>query len=280
MKKIPYFLALASALPASAALVQISTLIPDDTLSANAVYDPGFGTLHSNDTYITRTIAGAPVSLTSDISGTSGASGGASPDSSRDITLNTFSTTLRINYLGRFGDTTRAGGVRWTIDLSPIDSYLSTNSLGLTALQINLDMAFSDQNSESDIYLSYTNAAEGIAIADIDLNSTDLATNWTTPGNSVSVGSIANGTHKVLALNANDTSNPHPDSIDLLPLYEAGVRDLNLVFATPGFWGGGDNLVINLESGVYLETTVIPEPSTLALVGLSTLAILRRRRLK
>lgn len=268
------------ACPASshAALVQVSTLVPEDTFATDVSYDPGFGTLHASAALTTRQVVDAPVDILSDISGTSGASGGTAADGS-DITLNVFSTSLRIKQLGRFGADTLSGGVRWAIDLSPLDGYLSSNTLDLSALQINLDMSFSDQNSEGDIYLSYTDAAQSITLTEFGVTSSEVATDWTNPAIAGGVGAIVGGSHEVVALDVNDSSNPHPETIDLLPLYNAGVRDVNLVIATEGFWGGGDNLSILLGSGVYIETVAVPEPATLGfLVTLTTGLAVRARR--
>lgn len=259
---------------ASGAPIQVGTLVIEDTVPDGATYDPGFGTLHNQTALITQLVPGAPVDVVSSFSGTSGAVDGVTDGG--DIGLNTDPNSFSISRLGRFGGTTNAGGVQWGIDLSPLETYLTSNSLPLSALYIGLDVDFSDLNSEMDVYLSYTDASQSIALTNFALNSTDAATNWTNPAQG-NLGSIVNGTHEVIALNVSGA--PYQNTIDLLPLYDAGVRDVNLVFAHQEFWGNGDVAAIQFDSGVYIDTTLVPEPASVGMLVLGGLSVVLRKRL-
>lgn len=255
---------------ADAASIQVgSLLLPEDAYPAATGFDPGFGALHGEPALTTRTVVGAPVNIDSDVAGTSGDQGDPPAVANDDITLLTTASSTTVIRLGRFGNTIRAGGMRWAIDLTPLDSYLGTNSLGLTDIDIHLNLDFNDENSPTDIYLSYTDASQSLVIQDLSTTDEDIATNWTTPAIGAAPGDLVNGTHEVIALAANDTTNPHPDTIDLLPLFNAGVRELNLVFAYNAFWGTSDAVDILEGSGVFIETSPIPEPTGLILLGIA-----------
>lgn len=252
-----------------AASVQVGSLIlPQPAFSSIVRFEPGFGALHMDPPLTTESIAGAPVNLDSDFAGTSGDTDGNLDGD--DIGLRTFTSNMLVRRLGRFGGTQNAGGIRWAIDLSPLDGYLNSNSLNLTAADLQFDLTLTGDTM--DVYLSYTDPAASIALAELSQTNLDVSTNWTFPANEpgVAVGDIVNGTHQVLALGGNtDTAGSLPTSVDLLPLYNSGVRELNLVFATDTGWSGTTSLSIGEGTGIYIDTEPIPEPAGLLLLGLA-----------
>lgn len=259
--------------PCFAAPIQVGTLVIEDTVPDGATFDPGFGTLHGGTALNTQAVAGAPVDIFSSFSGTSGDTDAATDGG--DIGLDTEPNSFFISRLGRFAGTGNAGGVQWEIDLSPLDAYLSSNSLSLTSLYIALDLFFNDLNSEADVYLSYTDAAQSITLTDFATDSTAAAADWTNPAQG-NLGNIVNGTHEVISLAVSGA--PYQSTIDLLSLYNAGVRDINLVFAHQEFWGTGDSVEVLLPSGVYIDTIPVPEPSGIGLLALGGVVFAHRRR--
>lgn len=95
-----------------------------------------------------------------------------------DTQLRTFSANTHIRTINRFasdpdgpGGATgpqRSGAVQWSFDLTPIDNYLSSKGLDLTALDLDFVTTTSDATKNYDVILSYTNAAESITLANID----------------------------------------------------------------------------------------------------------------
>ncbi len=272
---------------ANAGVDQIGDLrIGATTYGADTAFDPGF-------TETTRAVIGAPVQVNSTLTGGSQNADGGTPTTGNDVVLRTFSSATQIKNLSRFkpslnGGTTgatRVGMIQWNFDLTPIDSYLSTNSLGLTALDLDLNFDPSDDAKKYDIYLSYTNAAEAITLASID-NSTvgDSAgdggagsVNWTNffnPARGASVGTILSGTHKALAV---DLAGNLISSESLLALYNAGVREFNLQVAAGDFWSARQFKVLN-GAGLSITTEAVPEPASLGLLAAGALVMMGRRR--
>lgn len=269
---------------AQAGSIQIGDFrLSSGAYSSDTDIDPG-----SSDS--TRSVIGAPVQVNSTFtSGTQNANGTAD---SNDLELRTFSSVTRLKTLSRFtpsvngtSGANRVGMVQWDFDLTPLDSYLTSNSLSLTALDLDLITTHSDTNKKLDIYLSYTNPAESIAIASIDMSTVgDSAgdggagsNNWTNfyfPARSVSAGSVAGGTHKVLL--KDNTGNLGLNE-SLLALYNSGVRDINLSIAAGDFWSGR-TISVAAGSGLSIDTAPIPEPSTCVLLTLACMAALGTRR--
>ena len=273
-------LVLASVHSARAAETQIGDLrIGSNTYSTLTYFDPGFSET-------TRSVTGAPVQVNSSFIGTSQDAGDAPANSTEDIGLQTFSTSTVIRQLNRFAsDPDGPGGVagpqlvgavQWSFDLSPIDSYLSTNSLDLTALDLDLVTAASDATREYDIYLSYTNAAESIARTSISTSSP--ASNYTTfwfPAQSASEGAVVNGSFKLVELDFTGNMNL---TIDLLSLYDSGVREFNLIMSSGAFLSGR-TIGIGDGSGISIDTSPVPEPSASLLGLIGGMFLLRRRRI-
>lgn len=243
---------------------------------ADTSFDPGF-------TETTRSVADAPVQITSTFTGGTQAAGDAgnnTPDA-KDIALRTTPGLTRIRNISKFKPSqnggasgpARVGMVQWKFDLTPLDRYLSTDGLALTALELRLNLAVSDDTADQtyDLYLSYTHPGEAITLADID-NST--------PGNSgrgdrgagaqnfinfwnpahqpaaAEVGDVVNRTHRVLVINQTGGLNAEDSqtlSEDLLALYNAGVREVNLQLAGGGYWSNR-NIDIRDGSGLYITT--------------------------
>lgn len=278
-------LALLVSLPtfAPGASTQIGDLrLPSGNYSGGFTYfDPASG----GDT--TRAVVGAPVAINSNFIAVTQNPGGATPDSTSDIGLRTFSSATTLRTLNRFkadqdgpgagSGPQRAGAVQWTIDLSPLAAYLATNNLGLTALDLRLVTNPSDDSKEYDTYLSYTNAVEGITQANLATGltaGTDNYNNFWFPAQAVAEGSIANGTHKVIE---RDFVGDMDSTIDLLALYNNGVTEVNLIMASGDFFSGR-TIAIGNGSGLSFDAVTVPEPSISLLAVFGSLALLRRRR--
>ncbi|NNC90689.1 MAG: hypothetical protein HKN82_19705 [Akkermansiaceae bacterium] len=275
----------ASVIPASA--IQVGDFrLSSGTYSGGITYfDP------SSPTHQTRGVTGAPVQLVSDFVAATQNPGGT-PDSGSDIGLQTYSSATNIRTLNRFtadqdgpgpeGGPQRAGAVQWSLDLTPLDSYLGTNNLALTTLALQLNTDPSDDTKLYDVYLSYTNAAESIALAGISTGAASGDDNYDDfwfPAQSVAEGGVANGTHKVVELDYAGNMNL---TLDLLALYNSGVTDLNLIMASGDFFSSRTVSILE-DSGIWLETTsatAVPEASEAVIfaLGVMGLAVQRRRR--
>ena len=235
---------------------------------------------------LTRAVSGAPVGVNSTFTAVTQNSGDTL-DPSTDIGLQTYSSATVIRQLNRFGSDPdgpagaagpqRAGGVQWQIGLSPIDGYLSGNSLDLTTLDLRLLTDPSDDNKSYDVYLSYTLPADSISILGLDTSDSAGTNNYNNvwlPAQSGTEGDIINGTHKLIELNFTGNMDT---TINLLPLYDAGVSDVNLIMMSGAFFSGR-TIGINDGSGLFIDTVAIPEPSSAILMGLGSVAFLLRRR--
>ena len=262
-----------------AASVQIGDLrLPATTYGADTYFDPA----SPGDT--TLAVSGAPVAVNGNFLVASQNSDGGAPNTGEDPALRTFSSVTQTRNLNRFtassaasGGVRRVGAAQWELGLTSIDGYLSTNSLALTALDLRLATAVSDSTKQYDVYLSYTNASESIALASLSTAVTAGADNFSNfwfPAQSSSEGSIVNGTHKLIELGhtgALDTT------IDLLPLYNAGARDFNLIISSGDFLSNRTIDILD-GSGLSIDTISVPEPSTSVLALITAFGLLRRRR--
>jgi len=254
--------------------------------SPGTVFDPGF-------TQATRGVLTAPAGseIISTLSvGSQNASGLAEQEF--DPRIKTFTAASQILNLSRFGPSTnggvsgatRAGMAQWSFDLTPLDTYLSTNGLTLTELDLDMVFDLKDETNILDYYLSYTNATESISKADIDVTTIGDAVgvggagsnNWTNffnPARGSSIGDVINGTHRVLLVDHVGDVN---SSESLLSLFNAGVRQFNLQVAAGNFQS---NDQFKMIAGSGLSITTIPEPASLALLG-AGLAMACSRRSK
>ena len=266
----------------NAASIQVGDLrLP----SAN--YGGGFTYFDAaSDGDLTRAVSGAPVGVNSTFTAVTQNSGDTL-DPSTDIGLQTYSSATVIRQLNRYtsdsdgpGGVTgpqRAGGVQWQIGLSPIDGYLSGNSLDLTTLDLRLLTDPNDDAKSYDVYLSYTLPADSISILGLDTSDSAGTNNYNNvwlPAQSGTEGDIINGTHKLIELNFTGNMDT---TINLLPLYDAGVSDVNLIMMSGAFFSGR-TIGINDGSGLFIDTVAIPEPSSAILMGLGSVAFLLRRR--
>ena len=266
----------------NAASIQVGDLrLP----SAN--YGGGFTYFDAaSDGDLTRAVSGAPVGVNSTFTAVTQNSGDTL-DSGTDIGLQTYSSATVIRQLNRYtsdsdgpGGVTgpqRAGGVQWQIGLSPIDGYLSGNSLDLTTLDLRLLTDPNDDAKSYDVYLSYTLPADSISILGLDTSDSAGTNNYNNvwlPAQSGTEGDIINGTHKLIELNFTGNMDT---TINLLPLYDAGVSDVNLIMMSGAFFSGR-TIGINDGSGLFIDTVAIPEPSSAILMGLGSVAFLLRRR--
>jgi hypothetical protein len=154
------------------------TLVGDFRLAADAVVvqtafeDPSFATRTAAPVVLD---AGLP-DVASAFSGLSQISDGTVEDQTAsgaetDIRITTFAASTRIRNLNRYNVVNyrlpfQSGSLQWSFDLTPIDSYLTTNSLTLDALDLGLITTISG-TGDYDILLSYTNPAESITKAGI-----------------------------------------------------------------------------------------------------------------
>lgn len=253
--------ALLSASTANAA----STPIGDFRLNANpfsggfTYFDPGFGSLHGESPLMTRGTIGSPVTVNSDFSGTSQDEGNAPVSDLTDVGLRTYSSATVIRTINRYAqDTTQGtgtddvGAVQWSFDLTPVDSYLSSNSLSLSALDLDFITDPSDDDKPYDVYLSYTDA--GIALTDISISARTNHNNMWVPAQASAEGDVVGGMFEILELqHAGDLALNQ----SLLSLYNSGVREFNLIMSSGAFFSGR-TIGIQAGSGLSIDT----QPST------------------
>ena len=231
------------------------------TYSETTRFDPGFSET-------TRAVVGAPVQVNSTFSGTSQNPGEAVPDDD-DIGLRTFSAATQINTLNRFASSTdggttgaaRAGAVQWSFSLASITSYLAANDLTAAELSLRMVTTVSDAAREYDLYLSYTLPAEGMSLTSISADNarTNYDTFWW-PSQSADEGDLVGGTHEILQLQHTGAMD---FTFDLLPLFQAGVEEFNLIMASGDFLS---SRTIGIDEGSGISLAAIPEPRVYALL--------------
>ena len=226
---------------------------PDAYEGFFTVFDPGF-------VVTTRDVGGAPFQLPSVLTAVTQQPTISFPgDASTDIGIMTdgFATTLK--NVNRFGTTTasdpgKVGAFQYSIDLSPLENYLTTNSETLILLDLQLVslLGANAQDKPYDIYLSYTNGTEGITLTPISPDDPNLNfTNFWLPSQSGAVGDVIGGTHKIVSLGAVGNVNL---TEDLLALYASGIRELNFIVMVPSFFSGR-TFTIEDTSGIHFETS-------------------------
>jgi hypothetical protein len=264
---IPLLLTLAVATIAQAQ-TQIGTLDIANTVGGTTVrYDPNTGTLNTQN-------AGGPVNITSSFIGYSQNQNGTTDTS--DIGLNSYSTAFSIFTLSTANSTSLAGAAQWSFDLSPLDSYLSANRLAASTLSLNLAFTQNNSSGNYDVYLSYT--GDGMTLTPLNTTAAGNYTDFFAPGNSANVGDVVNGKFKVMAQNAGGASTPFNDSIDLLSLYNSGVKQFDLMLVSATYGPGGKYTISKTGNGIFLTTVAVPEPSSAALLGgLGLIGLLLRR---
>lgn len=263
------------------------TQISDFRLPASAYpnerhyFDPGFGPQS------TRAVPGAPVAVDTQFSGTTQNVDGLI-ESGTDLGLQTYTPVTQVVQLTRYavdpdgpgGEVgfQRIGMVQWHFDLTPLDNYLSTNSLKLDALDLGLIVdALNDETMVLDIYLSYTNPSESISLTNISAASgEDNYNNFWLPTLNSNAGDVVNGTHKVLV---KASPGDLALSTSLLSLYNQGVRQFNLIMTTPSY-SASRTYEIEEGSGLSITTSPIPEPASAAVLGVSGLILIATRRVK
>ncbi len=277
MKTLAFTLVTLIAVPASAAITQVGDFrLSSGDVATETYFDPGFSG------FSTRAVLAAPVQINSDFSGTSQNSDGNSPaDAGEDVALQTFSSVTRVRQLNRFtsdldgvGGVQRAGAVQWSFDLTPLDGYLSTNNLDLTALDLDLALIASDDTKKYDVYLSYTSASAGTTLTGIGATGEAVYSTFFLPAESSSEGSIVNNQFQIIGL---DRVGDQTISDSLLSLYDEGVREFNLILSSGDFLSGR-TIDVATGSGLSITTVLIPEPASLALLGLGMFALAGRPR--
>ncbi|MEJ6560991.1 MAG: hypothetical protein QNL77_04755 [Akkermansiaceae bacterium] len=175
--------------------------------------------------------------------------------SSTDIGIRTFSETTTIRALSRFASDNAAGVVQWAIDLAPLETYLTENSFGLDSLDLRLATSASDSSKAFDVYLSYDDSDGSIKLINTSLDSAAANYNiFFQPAIGAEVGDIINGTHRLLVANSSGDFNLNES---VLSLYEAGVRNFNIIIASSDFYSGR-TLGISSGSGIFIETNNSP----------------------
>jgi hypothetical protein len=269
-KHIPILLAALMAGSAHAAVVQIGTLALVNNIGGTTVrFDPDTGTRTTQN-------AGGPVNIPSSFIGYSQNMGGGTPDAN-DLGLRTFSTSTTIHNLSKSTSGTLAGGVQWSFDLTPLDAYLATNTLTATTLELRLRPSQNNTSGTYNAYISYTNAAESITLTNLPTTATAIRTDFFAPGNAANVGDVVNGDFKVIAKGIGGNNYATTTAVDLLGLYNSGVKQFNLSMVAAVFSSDSQQITIGSGgNGIFLEA--VPEPSSTLLASLGMLALLRRRR--
>jgi hypothetical protein len=269
-KHIPILLAALMAGSAHSAVVQIGTLALVNNIGGTIVrYDPNTGTRSTMD-------AGGPINITSSFIGYSQNMGGGTPDAS-DLGLRTFSTQTTIHSLSTASNANAAGGVQWSFDLTPLDTYLATNTLTATTLELRLRPVQNNTSGTYHSFISYTNVAESITLTNLPTTASGIRTDFFVPGNAASVGDIVNGDFKVIAKGIGGANYAATTTVDILDLYNSGVRQFNLTMVANVFASSTQQITISSGgNGIFLEA--VPEPSSALLASLGMLALLRRRR--
>ena len=238
---------------------------PEISNGYRTFYDYGFGPEQ------TREVDGAPLSLPVEFSVTSSQAFTGSGDFATDPNVRTFSGNTRIRNFNRFASAPNAtpgtesvATLQFTLDLSVLEEYLaSTPSASLNALELQLALDLSDEDAAYDIYLSYTNAAESINFTNISLDSgQDNYRNIWNPAHldaNTAVGDIINGSHRILNF---DQTGDLDQRTDILSLYQAGVREINVVMAMASFYSG--SRAINLIENAGLNADLGSGPIQIA----------------
>ena len=266
-----------SCLPATAGVMQVGDLrLSSVAVPTQTSYDPGFAG------FTTRAVTTAPVQINSDVSGTSQYADGTLD--SKDIALQTYTPNTQIRNLNYAtpdadndpanGGFQQAGGVQWSFDLSPLDAYLASNNLGLTALDLDLATTLTGGAGDYDFYLSYTSPTAGTTLTQLGNDGSSVFSAFTGPGIGQSEGTIVNDSFEILV---DDASTSLLTSESLLSLYDEGVREFNLVL-TSNKYMRGRSIVINEGSGLSITTAAVPEPASAALIGLGLIAVVGGRR--
>lgn len=270
-KSIQILLATIMAGSAHAAVVQVGTLALVNNIGSDVItrYDPNTGTRSTMN-------AGGPINITSSFIGYSQNMGGGTPDAS-DLGLRTFSTQTTIHSLSTASNANAAGGVQWSFDLTPLDAYLADNSFTATTLELRLRPVQNNTSGTYHSFISYTNAAESIMLTNLPTTASGIRTDFFVPGNAASVGDVVNGDFKVIAKGIGGNNYATTTTVDLLGLYNSGVRQFNLTMVANVFATSTQQITIGSGgNGIFLEA--VPEPTTALLAALGMLGLLRRRR--
>lgn len=269
-KNIQILLATIMAGSAHAAVTQIGTFALVNNIGGTIVrHDSNTGTLGTQN-------AGGPVNIPSSFIGYSQQMGGVSPDDN-DLGLRTFSSSTLIHNLSKSTSTSVAGGVQWSFDLTPLDAYLSTNSLTATTLDLRLALSQNNTSGTYDSYLSYTNATESMSLTALPTTATGIRSDFFGPGNAANVGDVVDGKFKVIAKDIGGNNYAATTTVDLLDLYNSGVKQFNLTLVGATFSSTSQQITVSQgTSGIYLDA--VPEPSSALLAGMGLLGLLRRRR--
>jgi hypothetical protein len=207
--------------PVFAGDTQIGEFLLDETFSPALTFHEEFDG-DTNTDFQTRTPASLPVGVPAITSQLTGLSQNANMElvtttaDATDLGVRTGPVWTKINHLNRYDVTpsdlpgaARIGVIQYKFDLSPLEGYLSGNSLNLDAL--DMDFLITPKGNgwtagqKIDLVMSYTSAAESIALADIDRTITD---NWSTggaPQNHANLWHPVNGVAAAFAVGDVDT---------------------------------------------------------------------------
>lgn len=194
---------------ASAGDTQIGEFLLDETFSPSISFHEEFDG-DTNPDFQTRMPAALPAGVPEITSQLTGLSQNANmelitstPDET-DLGIRTNAAWTKINHLNRYGvdplspaGDARVGVAQFKFDLSPLDGYLSGNSLSLDALDMDFLVTFKGNGwtagQKIDFVMSYTSASEGITLADIDRTITDDFSTGGAPQNHANIWHPLNG---------------------------------------------------------------------------------------
>jgi hypothetical protein len=223
----------------------------------------------------TRGVGGSPDTIGAVVGSVNMMGGHEVGDSTYNgIDVSNFSFVTQYNNLDRYANDDRGGLITWDFDLS---TYLSGKTVGNAVgdSQFSLDVDFTNRRTSAGKdglwFISYNNGA-GLTLDLTDITTHTVSINTSGAQNNALVSNAALYT-QVLALPADAGVGVH--SVDVTSQIAASTDGLiRIAYLEREFRG---DIRIQNASGL-VETIVIPEPSTLALLGLGALGLIWRRR--
>jgi len=251
---------------ALAETIQLSDLrLPAEAYAENFYFfDNGFSVE-------TRELEESPLQLPTRFSGVCQLGVNPTGSPTFDFSVKNFTVSSVISNVNRFaadsdGDGPEGGaqsvsGYQFALDLEQLEVFLTENEEVLTTLDLKMLFDVADNAPAFDLYLSYTQPLDEIELTPISTDPTKIYRDLWLPAQSLNEGDVVNGTHRILKL---QTMGDQDFSESILALYESGVRQVNLVLVSGGFYANSRQLAILDGAGLMVGTDVAPEPELYA----------------